>query len=410
MRHLLRRAKIFIWVGIGLPLFFSALLLTNATSALAQDVACTFIPPSVPLTAGSRGSLWLYCMNNSPYGVVRTFDLSMPCTLTADSGSSDTVLLLNTNSSAARAAIAPGSFVKVEYLVDIPLTSNGPVTLFATNYNQIVIFVEQSSPGVAVTPQPSPASPVTNRTASAELREYISNHVYFYEPIYFMLGTAPAAEFQLSFKYRLFNLDGNWNPFTHLYLGYTQTSFWDAFAKSPSFYDTSYKPSAFLYYPNVVHNEFFQLDLQFGGEHESNGRGGALERSFDTAYMQPTATFALPCNFQFTLQPRAWAYFLVGDNNPDMDYYRGYADLRTALTWTDPHSTEKIQFATRLRVGDEGTRAGLQLDLRFNLADAPVLRKFSPAIQVQYFAGYGQSLIQYNEPSHSLRAGLCLWY
>jgi outer membrane phospholipase A len=349
-------------------------------------------------------------MNSSPYGVVRTFEPSMPCTLTSESGSSETALILNTNSSPTQAAIAPGSFVKVEYFVDIPLTSIGQVTLTVSDYNPLVILVQQSSFGDAVPPQPSSTSSVTNKAPSAEFREYLSTHLSFYEPIYFMLGTAPAAEFQLSFKYKLFNLDGNWNPFTHLYVAYTQTSFWDALAKDPSFYDTSYKPSVFLYYPDLVHNKFFQFDLQLGAEHESNGRGGTLERSFDTAYVQPTATFALPYNFQFTLQPRAWAYFLVGENNPDMDYYRGYADLRTALTWSDPRSTERIQLASRLRVGDEGTRAGVQVDLRFNLADAPVLRKFSPAIQVQYFAGYGQSLIQYNEPSHSLRAGLCLWY
>ena len=40
----------------------------------------------------------------------------------------------------------------------------------------------------------------------------------------------------------------------------------------------------------------------------------------------------------------------------------------------------------------------------------PVLRAFNPSIQVQYFTGYGQTLLQYNETSHALRAGLCLWY
>jgi outer membrane phospholipase A len=159
-----------------------------------------------------------------------------------------------------------------------------------------------------------------------------------------------------------------------------------------------------------VHNEFFQLDLQFGGEHESNGRGGSLERSFDTGYLQPTATFALPYSLQLSLQPRAWFYFLVGDNNPDIADFRGYADLRTALTWASATSGEKIQAAVRLRTSDEGSRLGLLYDLRFNLANMPVLRKFNPSVQVQYFTGFGQTLLQYNEPSHALRAGVCLWY
>ena len=114
-------------------------------------------------------------------------------------------------------------------------------------------------------------------------------------------------------------------------------------------------------------------------------------------------------NVQLTLQPRTRLYYWVSDNNPDIANYRGYADLLTALTWTNS-SEEKIQLATKLRIGDEGTHAGLQFDLRFNLAAVALFRSFNPTIQVQYFTGYGQTLRQYNQTSHGLRAGLCLWY
>ena len=105
-----------------------------------------------------------------------------------------------------------------------------------------------------------------------------------------------------------------------------------------------------------------------------------------------------------------WEYFDVGNNNPDIASYRGYGDLRAALTWTDPNSLEKIQFAAKLETGDEGRHDGYQFDLRFNLAGVPYLDKFNPSIQVQYFTGYGQTLRQYNQSSHGLRAGICLWY
>ena len=170
--------------------------------------------------------------------------------------------------------------------------------------------------------------------------------------IYFILGTYPAAEFQVSLKYKLLALANNGNPLTHLYFGYTQTSFWELLSPDPAFYDTSYKPSAFFYYPDVFQNEFFQLDLQLGGEHESNGRGGTEERSMNTIYLQPKATVDLPYNLQFSLQPRAWFYCNVGDNNYDMDQYHGYADLLSALTWLDPNSGEKIQLSNRFIIGD----------------------------------------------------------
>ena len=261
--------------------------------------------------------------------------------------------------------------------------------------------------GTSTNEQASATTPATNATPQSALIEFLGRHISGYEPIYFILGTYPGAEFQLSLKYKLFDLQDKWNPLAHAYVAYTQTSFWDLFSSDPSFYDTSYKPSGFLYYPDIFERKRFRFDLQGGAEHESNGKGGAGERSLNTLYLQPTARVDLPAHLELTLQPRAWVYFNLGSNNPDMADYRGYADLRAALTWTSPTGGEKIQFATKLRIGNAGNHAGLQFDLRFNLP--PVLH-FNPIIQLQYFTGYGQTLRQYNQHSSAFRAGLCLWY
>jgi outer membrane phospholipase A len=406
MKRIVRLARTFIWRSVRSPLCFSVLLLASAAFAPAQEVTSVFVPPSTPLAAGSRSSLWLYCFNNSSNSVSRTFDPSLDCTFTSESVSLQTALLLNTNSSASEATIPPGGFVKEEYLLDIPLTSNGAVSLAVSNYNPFVILVEPSASGFPK----AKSSPPSRATSGSETWEFFENHISFYEPIYFILGTYPAAEFQFSLKYKVIDLKDTVNPLAHLYFAYTQTSFWELFTKDPAFYDTSYKPSVFFYYPDVFQNDFFQLDLQGGGEHESNGRGGTQERSLNTFYLQPKATFDLPANLQLSLQPRAWVYIYVGNNDQNIDQYRGYADMLAALTWLDPNSAEKVQLSTKFVIGDEGSHAGLLFDLRFNLAGVPVLRKFNPAIQVQYFQGYGQTLIQYNQTSNSLRAGLCLWY
>jgi phospholipase A1/A2 len=395
-------------------LLVSVLLLISVASVLAQDVTAVFTTPSGTLTAGSRASLWLFCMNNSSNSISRTFEPSLKCTLTGQSVTLETVLLFNTNSSPSAATIAPGGFVKEEYLLDLPLTTRGLVTLDVSGYNQLVVLVESASSDVAVAAPSSPTatskSTPASTTPNADWREYFANHLSFYEPIYVIGGSAPAVEFQLSFKYKLFDFKNNWDPLGHLYFAFTQTSFWNAFVKNPSFFDTSYKPSVFLYYPDVFQKGFFQADLQLGGEHESNGRGGTLERSFNTFYVQPKLSFDLPYNFQFSLQPRAWLYAYVGDNNPDIADYHGYADLLTALAWLDPKSGEKIQLSNKFFIGREGSHVGLLFDLRFNMVDLPVLRKFNPVIQVQYFYGFGQTLLDYNVNNHALRGGVCLWY
>ena len=405
MKCLSRLAKSFVWRSTSSGLLLSVLVLTNPASALAQEVTCVLVSPSQPLTAGTRGNVWLYCLNNSSNEVRRTFEPGLNGTLTSGSNSFQTVLAL-TNRSGIEATIAPGSFVKQEYLFDVPPTLGGRVTLDACNYNQVVILVK-NNPAGAPEPVATPAtSPATSATSSP-LMEFLGRHIYGYEPIYFLLGQYPGAEFQFSLKYKLFDLTGDWNPLAHSYFAYTQTSFWDLFSQDPSFYDTSYKPSAFLFYPGIFQKDSFQLDLQGGYEHESNGRGGSMERSLNTVYLQPTARFDLPAHLQLTFQTRAWYYLTLGNNNPDLPDYRGYADLLSALAWTDPQGGEKIQFATRLRVGDEGSHAGLLFDLRFNL---PHGSHFNPAIQLQYFTGYGQTLRQYNQTSHAFRAGLCIWY
>jgi outer membrane phospholipase A len=387
------------------------LLLANFAAVHAQDVTCGFMAPPQPLAAGQLGSLWLYCMNNSSNAVSRAFEPGLHGTITLPDASLIPVQLsLHPPTNGLQVTIAPGSFVRAEYWLDVPGLDDGPFTLSVSNYNQVVVRIEQPRP-VATISNPAPLQVDLNKTTpDSVLKDYINSHVFFYEPDYFILGSTPAAEFQISLKYKLLNVQDNWIPYTHLYFAYTQTSFWNVLSRDPAFYDTSYKPSAFVLYPDLLHNNVFNLDLQGGTEHESNGRGGTEERSLYTVYLQPKATFVLPYDFQFSLQPRAWVYYLIGSNNPNLPEYRGNADLTSALTWLNNDSGERIQFSTRLRIGDQGSHAGLLFDLRFNFAGLPILRKFNPSIQVQYFTGYGQTLLQYDEISHALRAGLCLWY
>lgn len=411
MKLLLKLTKAFAGRCAGIRLVWPAFVLANAGLAGAQLTTCILTAPSQPLTAGAQGAVRLYCLNNSSNEVSRTFEPSLDGILASGSNSFKMVLLLTSRSGMA-ATIPPGGFVKHEYVFDIPATISGQVTLVVSGYNQVVVQVERAASGMPITAQTSPPLLATDETASSKassplLMGFLGRHIFPYEPIYFLLGNYPAAEFQFSLKYKLFDLNGDWNPASHAYFAYTQTSFWDLISRDPSFYDTSYKPSAFLFYTNVNKGDVFQLDLQGGYEHESNGRGGSEERSLNTAYLQPTIRFELPENFEFSLQPRVWEYLSLGGNNPDLPDYRGYAELRSALTWSQPRNEERIQLAARFRVGEDGDHAGWLFDLRFNL---PFLLRFNPAIDLQYFNGYGQTLRQYNQTSTGFRAGLCLWY
>jgi phospholipase A1/A2 len=382
-------------------LFAFAIYLAQAR---AEDVTAVFIAPTNSFVAGTKASVWLYLMNNSGGEIHRTLETKLNAKFIAPPVSWDVVL---TSVSASNdATIAPGAFAKAEYVVDVPPTLHGLTSLSVSNYNEVAIRVTQLA-GTNSVETPMVMEPSPTKRQRTTLVSFFDNHLSPYEPTYFLIGNYPAAEFQLSLKFQLFDLTNSYRMVTNLYFAYTQTSYWDLISSDPSFFDTSYKPSMFAYFPGLLtrKDKAIQLDLQGGVEHESNGRGGTEERSIYTAYLQPRITFGKPGHLQFALQPRAWTYFWVGHNNPDIAAYRGYADLHAFLTLNpEPNSWANFQIETRFRIGDGGSHPGIQIDGRYKFPH------FNPTIDVQYFEGYGQTLRQYNKEAHGLRVGLCLWY
>jgi len=376
----------------------------------AQDVTTVYLPPSKPAVAGQWCRLRLCSINDSAARITYTFQTNLLGTLTCGPNTVIATLYLNSHRGEIQTKIRPGDIAEAEYAFWIPTNYEGTVVLTVSNCNPVTLAVRRrSSSLLSASPQPP------FETVSEQLSDVLGlNHFSTYEPIYFILGN-PTAEFQFSLKYQLFSFESP-NILTrfldHTYIAYTQTSFWVLLVPDPYFYDTSYKPSAF-FYATIWRKPHYRIDLQGGTEHESNGRGGSDERSIFTYYLQPTATVYLPAGFQLMLQPRARNYYLVNNNNANIAQYRGYADLYGALTWIQPNTGdkgEKIQFATRFRIGDEGNHTGLWFIVRFNLGVFPALRGVNPTIQLQYFTGYGQTLIQYNQKSTAFRAGISLWY
>jgi len=384
----------------------SGLLALLVAQSSAQEITSVFTLPAQPLVPGRQVNLWLYSMNCSSNETRLALPPSIGGRFVSGWSTDDVTLALNTNQSPLEVTIAAGAFAKAEYWVTVPSNIRGPATLELTNYNTLVLAVSDNPATTNLVL--APPAPVSRRATNAttqvgeQLASYLNNHISPYEPIYFLLGSYPAAKFQLSLKYRIFAVNNDMNPLANLYFAYTQTSFWDVISRDPSFYDTSYKPSGFIYYPEVLFRDSeVKLDLQGGGEHESNGRGGSEERSLNTVYFQPTLRYQATPKLSFALQPRFWDYLSVGDYDTDLANYRGYGDVAGSVMY------DKVQFATKVTLGKDGNNAGWQFDLRFNL---PAFFRFNPAIQIEYFTGYGQTLRQYNQYSSGIRAGLCLWY
>ena len=380
----------------------------------------TFTGPSEPVPAGGRTALWLNALNPSSREVSWTFPQKIEGRIVSPQGASESRLELRDPAQAGEVKITPGAFARREYLLPVPETVTGQVVVMFPQLNANPVVLDTVAP-----PQVAGTAVATNESAFNRLIKHVEptepgkpfdagrffkEHISGYEPFYFIAGTkSPNAKFQISFMYQLLNEEGplatKVPALKGFNLAYTQTSLWDWNAPSAPFFDTSYKPEFLYAWERVAGGQppdWYQLDLQGGLKHESNGKDGADSRSMNSAYLRPTLTLGRDDGLQLTLQPRAWVYLGSLSDNPDIADYRGYADLRAIVGWK-----RGLQLSALGRMGKDANHGSLQLDLTY-----PMMRifgSFSLYLDAQYFTGYGESLLEYNQRSEAFRAGFAIY-
>jgi phospholipase A1/A2 len=225
------------------------------------------------------------------------------------------------------------------------------------------------------------------------------------EPVYFVMGTRGGtnARFQLSFKYRMFDRGLGWGGeqpwLTGFYLGYTQTSLWNLADDSKPFRDTSYRPSLFWAWQRTDDKTWIDA-LRAGFEHESNGRGGTQSRSIDILFLRPEWHWQLDNGKQLEFTPKIYGY-LDKAENPDIQRYRGYVD------WRLRYGDEVRSWVAMARLGSAG-KGSLTLDW-FERTRVLGFGPVSGYFHVQFFAGYGEDILDYNRRFKSqLRLGFAI--
>jgi outer membrane phospholipase A len=390
--------------------------------AVAQDVTPVLVVPTAPVAAGGPVSVWLAALNASDRAVTYAFPGSLDVRLRPGGADRSVSATLRNAGEAGDTAVPPGAYVRREYVIRLPEGLEGQVVLSvpAIAANAVALDVRQADVVARATEAPPaeagkalaepPASPAGDAAESAAV-EFFREHFSGYQPLYFIVGgDYPNAKFQISFKYQLFSNKGplaqKLPALKGLHLAYTQTSLWDLTSSSKPFVDTSYKPEVFYAMQRVDGGhwaDWLRLDLQAGLQHHSNGKSEADSRSLNSAYFEPTLTVGNRDDFHFSVAPRVWAYLGSLDENPDIKDYYGNVGVRSTLGWG-----KGLLLSATGRFGDDANRGALQLDLSY-----PLMRflygNVALYLYAQYFNGYGESLLRYNERTSAFRLGFALF-
>jgi outer membrane phospholipase A len=291
--------------------------------------------------------------------------------------------------------VAPRQFLRVALQGDVPDAAPDTATLTLSDLatNRLALRIEaQEESGTALIDKPPPLA------------------VSVYEPVYFLVGGDGGlnAKFQISLRFRLFDDHGRlarrlpW--IDDLYLSFSQTALWDLGELSKPFKDSSYRPR--LFYGNYDLARDFGGKLRLGVEtgigHESNGKEGDDSRSYNMLYVRPTLTWGDPDGLRAYFAPLIHNYIAESDN-PDIEHYRGYVDWLFGVG-----SKGGLDFWGVLRKGTRSDFGSIELNASYPLSKLSG-GDLTGWLMLQYFNGYGESLLDYNRKLDSqLRLGIAI--
>lgn len=230
----------------------------------------------------------------------------------------------------------------------------------------------------------------------------INEAVYQQNDVPLREGLQPVeVKFQISLKSQLNESDLLFIN-DSLSVGITLEAWWQLYSSdlSSPFRETNYQPEIFYMAPLLWRPYGGSTAIVFGFEHQSNGQVQGLSRSWNRLY-----TTLIYEKGPFVASIRPWYRIPEeakeapgepeGDDNPDILDFMGHGDV--GASWRN----ETFEYAIRVRGNPSTGKGAITAGVTF-----PFFAKFRGF--VQYFRGYGESLIDYNHFQQRLGVGVAL--
>lgn len=203
------------------------------------------------------------------------------------------------------------------------------------------------------------------------------------------------AKFQLSLKTKIFHkmLNGHMD----LWMAYSQTAYWQIYNKERSrpFRELNYQPELIANFP--VKFRFLGFEAKMVGIafiHESNGQSDPISRSWNRLALH--AGFERN-NWQVVLKPWIRLGSKIDDNENISDFI-GRGEANVIYDWGRQRFRAVAKHS--LNTGAK-SRGSLQLNWSF-----PIFKNFSG--HLQFFDGFGETLIDYNHRQTTFGVGVSL--
>lgn len=213
------------------------------------------------------------------------------------------------------------------------------------------------------------------------------------------------AAFQLSIKTKIWEDIGDRDM--DIWFAYTQRSFWQVYngADSRPFREHNYEPEVLLNFRTDY--PLYGLKSRFinvGINHQSNGQSDPLSRSWNRlvanfGFENKSGNFALILKTWYRIPESA-----EHDENSDIEDYLGYGELWAYYFW----NTSRVGAMVRNNFNFGKNRGALQLEWSFPLRYWKLSLLEHLDLYIQYFNGYGESMLDYNHNINRIGAGFII--